>query len=434
MSTPPRLEKRTIVVVPSPPPWRAVVAVLALALVVRLAWAVLVPVSPVSDSAAYETFARNLAAGASYGWDGQAPSAYWPVGTAFIYSLAYRVCDPGVHGYGAVIALNLAAGMAVIGLAMALAWRWFGRAPALVSGALLALWPMHVQFTTIIASELFFTAACLGGMLTWPAGAAGDRRAMMARLIGAGVLFAIAAYIRPTALLVPVVLSMAGVFRDGQVLRNASRLAVVGLVMAAAIAPWSLRNFAVFDRFVLISTNGGANLWMGNNPESRGAYQPIPDRPAGMSEAEFDSHLAREAMAFIRADPLGFAARTIIKGVRLHERETIGIAWNSEGLSRRLPQPAISGLKWGTQGYWIGVLGMALVGMGLLAQRAGLWRLMTHPAVLIWGYFVAVHAVIVYQDRYHFPVTPLIGGIAAVALVHLWNRGRCGTAGQEQAP
>src|SRR5262245_55196913 len=42
---------------------RGYAAVLALALVVRMAWTVVVPVMPVSDGQAYDTFARNLAAG-----------------------------------------------------------------------------------------------------------------------------------------------------------------------------------------------------------------------------------------------------------------------------------------------------------------------------------------------------------------------------------
>ena len=54
--------------------------------------------------------------------------------------------------------------------------------------------------------------------------------------------------------------------------------------IAATIAPWSIRNNAVFGEFVLLSTNGGPNLWMGNNPDSTGFYMPLPSSVDGLSE------------------------------------------------------------------------------------------------------------------------------------------------------
>jgi hypothetical protein len=57
----------------------------------------------------------------------------------------------------------------------------------------------------------------------------------------------------------------------------------------------------------------------------------------------------------------------------------------------------------------------------MLARTRGVWFAMTHPALAIWAYFTAVHAVIVIQDRYHFPATPMIGALAALALVSAYN-------------
>ena len=57
---------------------------------------------------------------------------------------------------------------------------------------------------------------------------------------------------------------------------------LTGLVAYAAclavITPWTMRNWAVLGQPVLISTNGGFNLYMGNNPWNRwGGYMwPAP--------------------------------------------------------------------------------------------------------------------------------------------------------------
>jgi hypothetical protein len=403
-------------------------ALLLAALALRLVWAAIVPVAPVSDCAAYDTFARNLAAGTAYGWDGETHSAYWPVGTAFVYSLAYRAADPEQWGYAGVVALNLMSGMAVVWLGMALAMRWFGRPAGLCAGAILAVWPVHVQFTTVIASEMLFTAAMLGGVLAWP----DKQRGGVLRLILAVLLFAGAVYVRPTAVLLPVVLSAASVLRQEDLASTVRRIAVVMPVMLIAVLPWSMRNQAVFGQFVLVSTNGGANFWMGNSPGSDGRYQRIPPQPAGMNEAEFDRVLRREAMEHIRQEPAAFVKRTLVKGLRLHERQTIGMVWNREGLLRVLPHEAVEAIKWQTQGYWLGVLSMAIAGGLVLARRNGIWLAATHPAVMLWAYFAAVHAVIVYQDRYHFPATPLIAALAGVCAVELFQRMRSPAGVEEE--
>jgi hypothetical protein len=382
---------------------RAAVFIVAAALLLRIEWAAAVPVVPLSDSVAYDTFARHLAAGRAYGWDGTSQSAYWPIGTAFIYSVAYRLFDPDIWGYAGIIVTNLLAGMAIVLLGITLAIRWFGRSAGLLTGILLAIWPMHVQFTTVLASELLFTALCLGGIAAWP-GAMAPKR-----LVLAAVLFAAAAYARPTALLLPAVLAGGSILRDRTLLANVAKWSVVTALMLAAIVPWSLRNYSAFGTFVLISTNGGPNLWMGNGPESDGGYRPIPERPPELNEAQFNRMLGQEAIGWIKADPVEFVQNTLVKAVRLHERETIGIAWNLEGLRLVMSEASINQLKWGTQVYWLAILAAALGGVMALAVRQGVWGAITHPAILIWGYFTAVHAVIVCQDRYTSHRRPSLG-------------------------
>jgi hypothetical protein len=55
-------------------------------------------------------------------------------------------------------------------------------------------------------------------------------------------------------------------------------------------------------------------------------------------------------------------------------------------------------------------------------MRHGIWALFSSPPAALWAYFIALHAVIVTQDRYHFPCLPFIGMLAAVALCAMWER------------
>lgn len=389
-----------------------------IALILRVAWGVAVPVVPVSDCAAYDIMARNLASGHGYGFRPGEPSAFWPVGTSFMYSLVYRIADPAAAGFGLAVALNIAIGVASVILSAMLARRWFGSRVAIVTGLLMALWPVHIQYASIIASEQVFILLSLSILLVWPGHPRRGTRDW-ARIALAAVLCAAATYVRPTALLFPAILIGIDVLRTWSIPIAIARGVLALAIMLALFAPWMARNHKHFGAYVL-STNGGSNFWMGNNPKTTGAYQDVPSIP-GMNEAQRDRELKRQAWEYIRAEPVAFVKRTVIKAARLHERQTIGVVWNEEGLKKRgLGETAIKGLKLVSQAYWMALLLAAVVGALQLIRRRG-WHGITHPAIVLWAYCTAVHAIIVYQDRYHLPITPMLAALAALAIVSLWQ-------------
>lgn len=388
------------------------VYILVLAAVLRIAWAVAVPVVPVSDGHAYDIFARNLAVGENYGWEPGSPSAVWPVGTSYVYSLVYRVFG---YQYVPIVILNVLLGVGIVALTMRLGEQWFGRRVACLAGLILAVWPTHIEFTTILASELLFTFVLLLSIAAWTS----TQAPLWRRSLATGIALAAASYLRPVALLLPLVLGLSDVTKG----RSSGRtlVGVLGMVftMVVLIAPWSIRNTRLFGGTVLISTNFGGNLWMGNNPTTTGEYQPPPTLE-NMNEAEADRTLRKMAVAYIVEHPVEFLWRSLGKLGKLHIRETIGVAWNSEGLKQNYSSGAVFGLKLCGQAYWLLILSLGLAGVAVLWIREGLWSMSTHLVVMIWAYFAAIHAVIVIQDRYHFAFTPMIALLAAVFLTRQW--------------
>src|SRR5919199_2860491 len=209
--------------------------IMLITLLLRVLWAVAVPVIPLSDSNAYDTFAQNLANGQGYGWNSQSPTAYWPVGTSFIYSLFYRVFG---HTYLPIVIFNLVLAVVITGLAMHLAETWFNRRVALLTGLLLTLWPSQIQFTTVLASELPFTALVLVAVVVW----LNKRTNLWLRSMFAGVALAAASYVRPTALLIPILLLLFRWISTREILKTLKATLVMFAVMALLIAPWSIRN------------------------------------------------------------------------------------------------------------------------------------------------------------------------------------------------
>lgn len=383
----------------------------------RLVWAVWIPVQPVSDSAAYDQFARTLIQHGVYGWSADQPSAYWAVGTSALAAFTYLFTD----GYGGVVALNLLAGLAILWLGHHLTVRWFGPAAGLCGLALLAFWPNLIAFTSILSSELFFIALVLAGLVFWQR----PGRHPMADLLLAGLIWGLAAYIRPVILLVPVALALVDL-RDGprRFVTTALEAGIALLLILLVSLPWTIRNQTVMGEAIMISTNFGANLWMGNNPDSDGGYMSLPPEVDTMSEVERNAYLKDRAKAFMVEHPGQALALLGRKLVRLNARETIGIAWNEAALQARIGPAGVRAAKLVATGYWYLILLGGFAGIGLLIRQDGAVASLFNPPAALWGYFTALHTVIVADDRYHMAASPFIASLAALSCLAILRRRR----------
>jgi 4-amino-4-deoxy-L-arabinose transferase-like glycosyltransferase len=386
---------------------------LVLAAVLRLLWAIWVPVIPRSDGLAYDIMALTLANENVYGPQADAPASHWPPGTAFLYSLLYRGFG---HVYWPVEALNVGLGVLIVFAAAALALSWFGMAAARVTAILLAVWPSLILYTTVLASELPFIALMLLALLARTA--ISTRPVLCAAVVGA--LSAAATYVRIEGLLLPVLFALS--MPPAQQWRG--RIAFASLATLAVlilIAPWAWRNTLLYGQPAFLVTSSGTNLWMGNNPDSDGGYMPPPALP-GLNALEQDAHLRREAIDYIARHPGLFLWNAAVKAVRLHDRETIAWHWSRPGLETVASERTSQAVKWTAHLFWIAVLLLAVAGVLIGLRRSG-WRFLLHPACMIWLYVTAIHAVtIATQDRFHFPSNPFIAMHAGVALLVLGKR------------
>lgn len=381
---------------------------LVFAFALRLMWGVLVPVVPMSDSLAYDVFAQNIAAGECFCWKPGAPTAHWAVGAAAVYALIYSVFG---HSYVPIVILNVIVGVGTVAIAMSLARHWMGPVAAVVTGWLLALWPQLVQFTTILASEMLFNFCVL--LAFWLATRSQWR--WLARAMYVGVALAAAVYLRPIALLLAPLIYLPEAVSQRKLMKPLVACVVSCIVMFALVLPWSMRNLQVFGHFVLVSANAGANFWMGNNPNTTGAYMPLPKTDI-RNEVERDRYFSQQAWEYIRQDPVAFVGRTVKKAFVLHDRESIGVSWNEEGLAQRYGIGIFMPLKILNSLYWWLILGFAAFGLMCTFRQRTLPEFLTFPLVTVWAYYTVVHAIIVSGDRYHVPSSPFIGMLAAVAI------------------
>jgi 4-amino-4-deoxy-L-arabinose transferase-like glycosyltransferase len=389
--------------------WKRTSVIIGAALLLRLVWAACVPVDPVSDGALYDAFAQSIVAGHGYAFPDGTMTEYWPVGTSAIYALLYHIF--GVRPW-VVPVFQALLGTFIVGLTWRLARHTFGPTVAAVAAWLTAAWPLLIEFTTILASELLFIALVLTSLNIWIS----RRLPFAVRMISFGASVAAATYVRPTALLLLFIfLAMQWIVdRDWRAFAMGSLLAV--LTASLLFAPWAYRSVVLFDRFVLVSANGGVNLWMGNNPESTGGYMDLPDKKFP-NEVDRDHYYGREAVNFILSHPLAYAKLSVRRAITTYGRETIGVVWNEKGLASKYKGTSLVALKRISSGYWWILLVLGLVGIVLVIRRQlikPLW-----PLLAAFSYFAAFPILTVAMDRYHVPVDPMLAIFAAYAL--LWR-------------
>jgi len=373
---------------------------------------------PTSDSVAYDQFARNLVDYGVYGWTKEQPFTFWPPGTSFLYAAVFRLFG---YGYSKIVVLNILLSCAIIVVTGRVAARLYSKEVALFAMLVLAAWPTLIMFTTLLASELPYLFLTMAAIDAWTI----HNRSPALRGTTAGILLGAASLVRPLALMLPFVYGAAVLFERGHSRQRwCTQLTIIAAcitAMAVLISPWTWRNYQLYGDPVLISTNGGATLWMGNSPGARGDYAEIPERLDGLNDNEMSKVLGAEAKQFILSDPLGFVVRTIRKIGMLYSNESIGVNWNAKGIQNAFGSSGLIVLKRFTQITWAIIFLLSITG-GLILFRKQRWRAFCSPIVFSIFFYTVVHGVIVSQDRYHVVFAAQLTILAGVSLAALFER------------
>jgi 4-amino-4-deoxy-L-arabinose transferase-like glycosyltransferase len=379
------------------------VVVFAAALLLRLAHVVALSRSPyfthpILDAETYYNAARALAGGQGY-----PDRVFWqPPGYPYFLALVFAVWGPGFWMprllqaiFGAVSAL----------LTYAIGARTFGPRVGLLAGLGAA------GYGTLIYLEGELLTPSLAILLQLAAVylAVRARQTTGGReWFGAGLFGGLAALVNATALvLVPVMALFA---------RRRAAWVVLGATLA--IGPVSLRNWVLGDQFVLISSNLGVNLYVGNNPryDAMVAMRPGRDwhallrapRQEGVTGASAASRFfVRRVVTFARTDPIGFVRLQARKlGLLVAGNE---ILRNQEIYPTRAYSPVLRVLLWKTVilAFPFGVLlPLGVVGLAVGARRASMLATMCLVfATGVVAFFITA--------RYRAPLVPFLLVFAA---------------------
>lgn len=306
------------------------------------------------------------------------------------------------------VQLGLSALTAVLGYRLAVQLR-LSRAAALGAGAALALDPMLIYFSSRMMSETLFVVLVSAFLLVW-INAWRSGRARDAAL--AGLLGGAATLTRGVILPFGGVLAMVALWRRREQPRWAALVAVCGLCWAAALAPWTARNWREYGRFVPVSVQGGWNFYEGLTVDPA---QVRHARAEAMGEEAHrlgfddpfssDAYFGAKARAWVRAHPGEFLRLCAIKAARF---------W------RPAPEPPHgTAVRLAAGTFYLALFALALLGLRPALRAPGAWFLIAWIAHLN-----VLHAVFASDLRYRLPLAPALAVLAGAGLAALRGRDR----------
>lgn len=364
----------------------SLILIIAAGLVLRLAWVIAFPATPSSDSATYLVLAAKLLNEGYYETAGT--RAYWPPGYPFFLTPWLWVFGPKLAVLISQISLYLVGAVGCYKLAKILAGEQAGRLAVL----LFSIWPNLIALTGTPEKEALILA-----ILPWVC--IGVLRQYILPMALAGLALGFATLVQPSLQFLLIAFAVLIPMLHGWRKIHGAILLVV--CAAAVIAPWTLRNYQQFGQFVLVSTNGGDNLYRANNPLADGGYRPRGEIDfSAYDEIGMDRAAKQHAVAWIRQNPVDFFKLAIEKQIRFMGDDSTGI-YTTLKRGGGTDNPATYLLaKLAANAWWLVVWILIAVMVGSSRYHTASYRIITW----CWLYLFVLHSVFESNGKYHTPM------------------------------
>ena len=401
-----------------PAGWMFVAVSMSLAFAVRLILVLCTSIEPTSDFLWYYHRAVSLALGQGYVIADGTPTAFFPVGYPGFLAGVFRLFGISV---AAGQMANVVLGSLTVGLfyklcGVMLRDTWPGKTQVQRTAAIIfAFFPSQILYATLLSDSILFQFLLVSGTLLL-------LRTGAKNCVWAGLMFGVAALVRPYAILIPLVVLAARspIKTWGGVI---PKVVGVGMLSLLVIAPWTARNAWEFDALVFVSNNGGTNLLMGSAPGATGSYNVAALAEIdnlGLSEVDRDRKAKDLALEAIRTQPMRILRLVPAKLAYCFADDAQALRWNLKGRRTASDYSKTEfALMGASQVYYLTVLLVA----GWFAVRGAVrYRRKVSPAGLaLVVYIAAIGAVFFGNPRFHFPLTGFFCFYCAVQW-NLWRK------------
>jgi 4-amino-4-deoxy-L-arabinose transferase-like glycosyltransferase len=362
------------------------------------------------DETDYLALAENMKAGKGY-VDAQGhPTAFRAVGYPLMLTGLFYL---NINSLTEIRCFQALLSVFTILFVFGLARRVFGAGSAMMAALICVLYPYFVFMPATVLGTTWFGFLLLAA--TYTLYIAQEKNGQLLYVLS-GLLFGVLVLTRPTGAVLLLAAALWLFYKKGRPLsRTLKPLSLLVGTAFLVVTPWMARNQQAVGSFTL-STNGGRNLWLGNNPQATatsGSVIPLPERLAdkmagAASEKEQDSLYKMEALRFIKNHFVGFITLSLKKAIafwRLDPSPTTDGYIENSPLIRLTSVLSFSPLL---------ILGI----YALFGKWSG-----KHRDQCLWLFyfvaFTAVHAVVITKVRYRLPLDYFLIISASYGLVHI---------------
>ncbi len=383
-----------------------------------------------NDSRSYEQIAAALYEEGRYGTPKMRSPSDWSPGAPIFYAGVYFLTG-GVDVERARIAVAIL-GAAMVLLVYLLGSRLGGPGVGLLAALGAAIYPTFLDNNGQLLSEPIAAFTLVAAVLAffW---ASDEGRSPWAWLLP-GALLGATALTRPEYLAFAAVFALLALVRVGR--QRSWRLGVASSVLlvaafAAVLAPWTVRNYVVLDRFVPVTTGGGKALFVATYLPGNGRQLQVKralikrytgDRyvsPEEVRDTEMKNLLDKVARKYPELERDAALARIGRENFRkyfserpfAYMRMVATKMWN---VWRRGSGPTMRAPGWIAFHY--AIVALALLGLAVLAWRRRWEALLL--ALLIGGITV-LGGLLLAVPRRNVPLMPLVLALAAAGAVWL---------------
>lgn len=421
---------------------RRLLLVALVGLGVRLAVVLAIPTQPTSDSWSYLERAANILRHGRYEALPGLLDATYPPG----YPLALAAVTAVAPAADALLAAKLGScglAFAAILLIGHLGRRLLGPTTGLLAAGILALYPRHVLQAVVLVSEHLFLPLLL--LLLMALAIAWDRPKAWRLAALAGAATGALALVRPIGYLLGLLWIGRALARRRQWRLVLAELVAVLAVQHAVMLPWAIRNHVTLGTFSFLSSAGGVDLLIGNNPRATGGWMPWQSvlqemapaaREPGLGCFAVDGLARTAALCWMREHPAAALRLYARKLGQILRREDYLLSFAITGTNLWPPLHGASALPAGHPAIalapaiqrgldWAYRLVAALAAFGCIAAAARVLRRRpgASGAVLLLpvaaAYFPLVAAAFLSSSRFRWPAEEILLVMAACALTSL---------------